>query len=82
MRIPKNLDFELTNHIQGDELKDYISRNVKATLAIEKKAASPEAIEINEQFLNNEIDSKTAIESILKLYGITKAKNKRVRCCK
>lgn len=80
MGLAKEFDFELTDHIKGDELRRYITSNVKATLAIENKEASPEARLINKKFLDNEINSETAIKSILKLYGITKAKNKKARC--
>lgn len=59
--------------------KNYIKSNVKATLKIEGKQASPEAIEINDQFLDGNIDSKTAIEAIKNLYNI-ETKVKKTRC--
>jgi hypothetical protein len=59
----------------------YVKRNVAASLKIEGKEASPEAVKINDEFLKGKIDSETAIKSILKLHGIkSKAKTKKARC--
>lgn len=47
-----------------------IQKNVGASLEVENKKASDEAIEINFRFLNGEITSNQAIKQIKEVYGL------------